>query len=429
MGLTRRFSYYGASRGVIAIAQLLLVHVAVGQLGAGGYGAFNLMLQGAMLLRLLVLQGIAQVLVRDNEHLVRAHGEPALYVAALFLMAIALAVVTALVMPLAPQLAGMLNVSSAQVWLSLAMGAALSLFGLKHVLLYNRRFAAYTAWDTVQSLAVIIFPILVGIVVPVADAYATAYVLVTLALALAISQYRRSPSHGFQAASELGAKVSRYGLPLMVGDAMGWIVSVVDRFQIAAMLGIGQAGFYAAAYQLFVAPMTMLGFAIALVLQPAAFESQTDVYQKKMEQAATILVLISALIVVLALMFGPEVFGAFFRRQGDVDRSMVALLVLTGAANSFFQLELIAGKYARNARTIMAAQTVAAVVILIGNWILLPRLGVIAAAGTSLAAYVLQIAIIRWSHDTQSRFSYFNPRTAWSFLTLRALQADTTKKE
>ena len=85
-------------------------------------------------------------------------------------------------------------------------------------------------------------------------------------------------------------------------------------------------------------------------------------------------------------------------------------MALTGIANSFFQLELIAGKYDRKGWTILAVQTCAATVILVGNWFLLPRVGIVAAAGTSLTAYLIMIVALRFYARKEIRFSYFNLR-------------------
>jgi len=260
----------------------------------------------------------------------------ALMVAGLLLIALPLAY-------FARDIAALLNVTSSQIWLLLAMALAYSLFGLKQVLLYNRSFAAYTIWDTSQGLATIAGPVLVGLFLPIPDAYGATYALATLILAIAMVRHRSPSLPSRQTLRELGVTLRTYGLPLMLGEGMAWIVSVADRFQIAALLGIEQTGLYAAAYQLFVAPMTMLAFAVALVLQRVTFTDGGDAYRARMEKAATLLTLLSCAALVLAILLGKPVFAIFFRHQGQVDELVIVLLVLTGAASAFFQLELIAG--------------------------------------------------------------------------------------
>lgn len=429
MSAARQFSYYGASRALLAGGQLLLVPLAVGQLGASGYGVYNLMLQGAILLRHVALQGIAQVLVRDHKRLSDAHGEEHLHAAGLALMTAALLLIALPLTYFARDIAALLNVTSSQVWLLLAMALAYSLFGLKQVLLYNRSFSAYTVWDTLQGLVAIAAPVLVGLLLPTPDAYGVTYALATLILAIAIVGHRSPSIPSRQAMRQLGVTLRTYGLPLMLGEGMAWIVSVADRFQIASLLGVEQTGLYAAAYQLFVAPMTMLAFAVALVLQRVTFADGGHAYRARMERAATLLTSLSCGALVLAILLGKPVFAIFFRHQGQISELMIVLLVLTGAASGFFQLELIAGKYARNARTILLGQASGAVGLLIANWLLLPRIGIVAAAGTSLAAYLLQILVIRCSHSEESRFSYFNPSALrWGLTRLALIGTRSARK-
>src|SRR5262245_1190180 len=146
MDALKQFSYYGASRAVLAAGQLLLVPFAVGQLGASGYGAYNLMLQGAILVRHLALQGIAQVVVRDYKQLSEAHGEGHLHAAGLVLMLACLLLVAFPMAYFAQDMAALLNLTSLHIWLLLAMAISYSFFGLRALLLYNRNFPAYTRW-------------------------------------------------------------------------------------------------------------------------------------------------------------------------------------------------------------------------------------------------------------------------------------------
>ena len=75
----KQFFYYGASRLVVFVGQVLLIPIAVSQIGAVGYGLFNIMLQGARLVRLVALQGVAQVLIRDSSRPNASHEESRLH--------------------------------------------------------------------------------------------------------------------------------------------------------------------------------------------------------------------------------------------------------------------------------------------------------------------------------------------------------------
>lgn len=410
--MLKKFIYFGASRLIVLGGQLLMIPVAVTQLGTAGYGLFNLMLQGAQLIRLAALQGIAQVVTRDASRLTAAHGESRLYSAALSIVVASLLLLAFVVIPLKPIIASAFHLSTGQIWLMMAMAVAVSFFGLKQVLLYNKQLGAYTVWDTVQVLGTTLSLILIGVLIPTAEAYAFAFTLVTLSVALAMRHYAGASMPRWRLIGELAIEIRRYGLPLMLGEGLGWIVAVADRFQIAAMLNLEQTGIYVAAYQLFVAPASMLGYAVAIVIQPSAFAGDTNSYRSRMEQASTLLVVLSLLYAIPALLFGKQIFAIFFRHHAEVDTALILLLVLAGLANSFLYLEIIAGKYARSPRLILVAQAGAALVILVGNWFFLPRIGIVAAAMTTFVAYVLQIVIIRALIGKDYCFRYFNMSAA-----------------
>jgi O-antigen/teichoic acid export membrane protein len=388
----------------------LFVPIAVTQLGVVDYGIYNLMLQGAMLLRLVALQGFAQVLVRDYAVLAPQYGESELYAAGFCFAAAILMLITLVLVPFATELAHLFGLSAGQVWILVTMAGALSIFGTKQVFLYCRNLNAYTMWDAAQVLATILSLVIIGGIFPAPEGYGVAYTLITLIVASVMFRLPRTPSLPLTTMRKLASEVRRYGFPLMIGEALGWVVSVADRFQIAAILGPEQTGIYAAAYQLFVAPMTLLGFAVAVVVQPAAFASDATAFRARMEQAATLLTGVSVLCLSTVVLCGKEGFGIFFRHQASVSMILIVLLTLTGIANSFFQLELIAGKYVRRAWIILATQAGAAAVILAGNWMLLSNAGIVAAAGTSFAAYVLMIAVLRVSSKQEKHFSYFSLR-------------------
>lgn len=388
--------------------QLLLMPIAVTQLGAAGYGLYNLMLQGAQLIRLAALQGVAQVLIRDSSRLTALHGESRLYSAGLSIVTTILLLVALVIIPFKAVITSTFHLSNDQMWLVMAMAMAVSFFGLKQVLIYNKKLGTYTIWDTVQILGTTFALILIGEIIPTTDAYAWIYAVVTLCVGLAMRHYAGASRPQWQLIRELVFEIRRYGLPIMLGEGSGWLVAVADRFQIAAMLNLQQTGIYIAAYQLFVAPANMLGFAVAMVIQPSAFAGDPKNYRSRMEQASTLLTMLSVLYAIPALLFGKQIFAVFFRHHAEVSISFILLLVLTGLANSFLYLEIIAGKYARRARLIMVAQGSAAFVILVGNWFFLPRIGIVAAAMTSFAAYLLQIVIIRRLIRKDYCFRYFS---------------------
>ena len=66
----------------------------------------------------------------------------------------------------------------------------------------------------------------------------------------------------------IGTAIKRYSLPLTPMAALGWVNGVGDRYLIGGMLGLGQAGIYAAVYGLMSRPFIMVSGIVELTLRP-----------------------------------------------------------------------------------------------------------------------------------------------------------------
>jgi O-antigen/teichoic acid export membrane protein len=416
----RRFSYYALARVGVTGAQLVFVPIAVVQVGAEGFGLFNLMLQLALLFRVIAVQAFNQVVIRDYSSLRTNFGEFGLYRRGLTIVLGAGTLVVVMIFTLENFIVESFHLMESHVWLAVAMGVAFSIFSLKHALLYCRDFRRYTFWEIAQSIGIIAGMVGLAALFPSLESYAVGYIVVTTAIAIVMLREVRdsgatlSPSSG----SIAGALWS-YGVPLAVAEALGWAVTVVDRFQIAQMLDPAQTGIYVAAFQLFVAPMSIVTMVLVTVLQPAIFGGDQREYRRRMEQTVSLLAVGSVAYVAVLAWLGPFAFGVFFRHQAEVDRLLVVVLALAGVATAYAQLQILAGKYGRGASRILKTQLLALALILLGNWLLLPRLGIMAAALTSLLACVVQFAILRIAATAEERYSFFNLpalRAGWAQL-------------
>ena len=131
MVIATRFSYYGLSKLAVVFGQFLLLPIAVAQLGVAGYGAYNLMLQAAMLISLFALQAAAQTIIREHELIIREYGVDGVYSNGLSIVAVNMLIASIIIMIFADKIALQFGFSVKQVWLILAMSFVASLFGLK----------------------------------------------------------------------------------------------------------------------------------------------------------------------------------------------------------------------------------------------------------------------------------------------------------
>lgn len=415
--LFKRFSYYTVAKLAMTGAQLAFIPIAVTQLGVEGFGLFSLVLQVALLYRVLAAQAINQVVLRDYQSLAETHGEPQLYISSLAIVAFSGALLGLVAISLSSLIAPAFHLATHHVWLAVAMGAASAFFSLKHTFIYCRDLAQYTVWEVAQVVGVFVVSVIFGLLLPSIETYGIAYALVTIIVAVLMLQALNKPSFSWLAVKQMSERFWRYGIPLALADGLGWMITVADRFQIANMLDPAQTGIYTAAFQLFVAPMTIIAMSLMTVLQPVVFVSNQVEFQRRMEQVASLLAILSMCYVLVLVFLGKEVFAVFFRHKADVDLSLIIVLALAGVANAYVQLQILAGKYTRGARTIFAAQIGAIVLVLLGNWLLLPKLGIMAAALTSLAACVLQIAVLRKIAAHEAQFAFFSWHSACCSIT------------
>lgn len=406
--LLRNLSFYGLSRVIVIGAQFLFVPISVAQLGAAGYGTYGLILQCALLIRLISLQGVAQSIIRNYKHYEEKYDAAIIYKASTIFSSLFFLITIFIVFTFSKKLSNLLNLPHRYFYYVFLMGAVSLWLGLKHTILYCKNIYYYTVWDLVITLSLILSQLVFFRIFNSIESYFVAFIIASLAIILLMPSNENKISQTKSAVAEFGTNIRQYGAYLMFGELLGWITAVADRFQIASILNSEQTGIYAAAYQLFVAPMTMLGFAVALVIQPIAFASNNKSFQKKMEQAATLLTVVSVICIVVALLIGDEVFLIFFRHQATIDRQLIFLLAITGIANSFFQLELIASKFSQKTNLILVTQFFVTIAMLIGNWILLPSVGIKGAALTSACSYIIITNILKFFSSNEVKFSYFN---------------------
>ena len=79
------------------------------------------------------------------------------------------------------------------------------------------------------------------------------------------------------ASLDLPATIRQYALPLVPLALLGWLSGMADRYLIGGLLGLQDAGIYAAVYGLVSRPFLMLGHILELTLRP--------VYQKAVAKA------------------------------------------------------------------------------------------------------------------------------------------------
>lgn len=110
--------------------------------------------------------------------------------------------------------------------------------------------------------------------------YLTGSALVVLVMRLTtrlegtgLTEPDRSLAAGRASETDLAAAIRRYALPLAPLAIFGWLSGMGDRYVIGGMLGLEQAGLYAAAYGIASRPFLMLAGIVELTMRPVLYNA------------------------------------------------------------------------------------------------------------------------------------------------------------
>ena len=195
------------------------------------------------------------------------------------------------------------------------------------------------------------------------------------------------------------ARICRYGLPLSLTVALAVVITSCDRFLLAWFMGEGAAGLYAVAFDLATQTLTLLMLVINLAVFPLAvraFEHHGRVAaQEQMRSNASLLLAVGVPCVLGLTVLAPGVAHCFL---GEGFRATAAGIIPLVALGAF-----LAGlkAYHFDAAFQFAHQTIHQVwIVLVAaaanvalNLVAVPRWGINGAAGASVAAFLLSIAL------------------------------------
>ena len=215
----------------------------------------------------------------------------------------------------------------------------------------------------------------------------------------------------------------RFGLPTIPADFSVWLVASSDRYVIGYFLGVASVGTYSIGYSIGIVPAIAAGI-IGFVL-PAAVSKLYD--EGKIDEVKVHLSFSLKYFLAVAI---PFVFGAFMlsepvikmlstqeaASQGNTVTTLVALSNLLWGVYAVVVNILIVAK---KTKILAVVWIVAGLLNLLLNIMIVPSLGIIGAAVTTLIAYLLALAIT--IYYSLREFSF---RIDWLFI-IKCLAAST----
>jgi O-antigen/teichoic acid export membrane protein len=390
--LLRHSAYYLLARGVPGFINFAALAIYTRLLAPEEFGYYALVLVGVGFVNVVVFQWLRLVLAR----FLPAHREaPERFLGGMLALFLLLAVgVTGIGALLAlwwPDpvwrrlLALAVPLLLAQAWFELNLTLATTrlkpgwygrLLGTKSAI--SLVIGGLLAWIGLGALAP-----LVGLLV--------AHLLAFLLFAVAVW---RGISPQWPEASEL-RKQLRYGLPLTVTFALGWVVTGSDRLLIAWLLDESSVGLYAAGYDLAFQSLTLLLAVINTAAYPLAVTAMerggNDAASGQMAQNGQLIFTVAFAGCAGLIALGPEIvtlmIGAEFRSASLAILPWVACAAAIAGIKAYHYDLAFQLSYASFWQVVTGA--VAAIANVALNFILIPNFGIVGAAWATLAAFLI----------------------------------------
>lgn len=208
-----------------------------------------------------------------------------------------------------------------------------------------------------------------------------------------------------------------FGLPIIPSAISLWLIATSDRYVIAYFLGVSSVGIYSAAYRLG-SILSLLAIALMLVLAPTL----SRLYDNgQIDEVKTYLGFSLKYFLVLAV---PFVFGASMLSKRvlmvfstpEIASEGYFVVPFVAFSTLFYGVAIIMGQSLRlvkKTRILAGTWIVAGLTNLLLNILLVPHIGILAAAITTLIAYSIALGIITY-YSLKERELRF--KIEWGFI-------------
>lgn len=185
-----------------------------------------------------------------------------------------------------------------------------------------------------------------------------------------------------------------FGIPLIPTDLSVWLVSSSDRFLIGFFLGATFVAYYTPGYVLGMAVPAMFSSVLIFVLTPAFSE-----YYEKGDYSTIYMItnyglkyflVISSLYFVGTILFGRVILEIF--TTPAIAENGYLIIVFTAVTGLFNGVYVLFSRYIilkKRTKLIAIVWTIASIVNFVGNILLIPKIGIVGAAITTVISYFI----------------------------------------
>jgi O-antigen/teichoic acid export membrane protein len=402
------YSLFAKRIGLVAVIQtlaslksLIILPILTKVLGASDYGIWALILVTVALLQPLIQLGMASAILRflpskRKEEIVQG------FITALCVMLVT-GTIACLILFLSANLfatillkeatvASVIRVASLLLILEPLNGLALTSFRIFGQI---KRYSAMFLSQTLLEIGLIFLFVLSGYGL----LGAVIALLVTRAVTLAVMLYLILSYAGFDKPNlSFLPHYFKYGIPLMPTLLFLSVIALSDRYVIGSFLDAAQVGIYSAAYSIGTIVLLFSTY-ITFVLQPTIYKEydkgRVDTVRTYLSYSwKYLLMLCIPSAFGLSILAGPLLTSLTTPEFIQVGRFVVPLVASSMVIHSMERIFTTVVLLSKRSKIFVAVYGTAAAVNLGLNILLIPHWGIIAAAVTTLIAYILATGIM-----------------------------------
>lgn len=179
----------------------------------------------------------------------------------------------------------------------------------------------------------------------------------------------------------------KYSLPLVPGGVSWWIIGTADRFLIALILGVSSNGIYAIAYKFPLILNSFFGIFNMSWTESATLHINSKDRNKFFSDVFNLTIKLFGSLAVLIVAFVPLVFDILVNGEFHEAYRYIPIMVLGAFMNSMLSLYTSIYFAKKMTKDILSTVIIAATVSIALNALLLPQIGLYAAAISTTVAF------------------------------------------
>lgn len=393
--------------------------------GLSEFGAYTLIFQQALFLRLFIGFALEEVIGREMPLLIGENKQQKEFVkvaifarVAIYALTLAALCFWIFAIKQSNDIEKVIQVFTIYIF-SILLDSYISSQGMLRSMLYLKRVELaellFQLCLIILSLIILPFHKNAYSIVAVYSAVLLVFSLVNLKTIFSLSQPFSDRIHiSYSLLKILIKKIHNYGLPLLLASLLYWVISVYDRFQIGFLLDNRSAGIYALGAGVIVAPLNLIVFLPLRTLQPLLFAKQkrlpkflTLSFLRDMITFRPTIILVSAISLFVLCVFMASIGTSnILEKNTGLSMSLVIGLLIAGLSQGGAAFVTYLLKYERKSKFIALSLCVPCIFVWFANPFVIRNYGITGAAYFSAFGFCLfaliQLLFVRMARSSSA---------------------------